>query len=139
MTFDSALDLSSNLAWWRMHAFPGVVVIPMLLFFAGVVTYTPTRHVGFAKTLATLVVMTLPLAGILGALGMFHPRYKGMDRPPIYISEVFMFLLPVTAVSFLLIYTRSRPLPEGKSSTVESLSSGKNTTTEPAGPPCSGE
>jgi hypothetical protein len=128
LSFDHEYDLRSNLAWWQMHALPGIPIIPMLLFFAGVVTYMPARHVGFAKTLAILVVTTLPLAGILGALGMAHRRYKGIDHPPMYISEVFMFLVPIAAVSFLLIYTRSRPLPAGESSTVESLRSAETPT-----------
>ena len=87
-TFDYAFDLPSNLTRWRIRAFPGIVVVPLLMFFAGVVTYTPTRHVGFAKNLAILAVTTLPLAAILGTLGMAHPRYKSVDHPPMYVSEV---------------------------------------------------
>jgi len=130
-TFDYTSDLRSNLGWWRIHAFPGIVVIPMLLFFAGVVTYTPTRHVGFAWNLAILAVTTLPLAALLGALGMAHPRHKSIEHPPIYISEVVMFLFPLAAVSFLLIISRSGPLPDGESSTEESLPPQGANTTEP--------
>ncbi len=109
-TFESGHSLSSNIAWWRLHAFPGLVVIPLFLFFAGVVTYTPTRHVGFAKNLAILGVTVLPFAAILGLLGMDQPRYKGnAEHPPMYLSEVLMFLLPLTAVSCLLILKRSVP------------------------------
>jgi hypothetical protein len=61
---ESGHSLSSNIAWWRLHAFPGLVVIPLFLFSAGVVTYTPTRHVGFAKNLAILFVTVLPLARV---------------------------------------------------------------------------
>jgi len=133
-TFECNHDLRSNLAWWLMHAFPGIVVIPMLLFFAGVVTYTPTRRVGFVKNLAILTVTALPLAGILGALGMAHPRYKSIDHPPMYFSEVLMFLLPLTAVSFILIHTRSDPVADRESSAVESLPPTAATTEQRDGP-----
>jgi len=133
-TFDYTFDLRCNLVWWEMHAFPGIVVIPMLLFFAAVVTYTPTGHIGFAKNLAILAVTTLPLAAILGTTGMAHPRYKSIDHPPMYVSEVLMFLVPLIAVSLLLINTRSGSLPEGESTTANSLRS-TETTTEQTHPP----
>ena len=134
-TFDRDYDLQFNMARWLVNAFPtAIVVIPMLLFFTGVVTHTPTRHVGFAKNLAILTITTLPLAGILGALGMDPHRDKPGTPPLITISEVLMFLLPITTISLLLIKTRLAPLPEEESSTTESLPL-TATTTEPAHAP----
>jgi hypothetical protein len=133
-TFDFAVDLQGNLASWRLHAPPGIMVIPMLLFFAGIVTYMPTRYVGFAKNLAILTVTTLPLGEILGALGRAYLRCKGTDHPSMYVSEVLMFLPPLTAVSLLLIIARFGPRVQRGSFTVESLPSAA-ATTEPAHSP----
>jgi hypothetical protein len=129
-----AFDRRYDIVWWQDHAFPGIVVIPMLLFFAGLVTYAPKRHVGFAKNLAILAVTSLPLAALLGAMGMAHRRYKSIEHPPIYFSEVLMFLIPLTALSVLFIAARSgRPARVG-SSTDESPRSAAPAT-EPTHPP----
>lgn len=116
-TFDYSHRLQYDIEWWWSHyAFPGVVVIPMLLFFTGVVTYMPPRHVRFAKNLVILAITTFPLAAILGTLGMAYPRVKASDPPLMSISEVLMFFLPLTAVSSIMIAIRSSSLPEEKPS-----------------------
>ena len=116
-------DRRYDILWWQHRAFPGIVVIPMLLFFAGLVTYAPNRHGGFAKNLGILAVTSLPLAAILGAMGMAHPRYKSMEHPPMYFSEVLMFLIPSAAVSLLLITARCDPSFKESSATDESRQS----------------
>lgn len=83
----------------------------MLLFFAGFVTYTPKRYGGFAKTLGIFTFTALPLAAILGNLGMAHPRYKGPEHPPMYFSEVLMFLIPLAVVAAILLVINGRETP----------------------------
>jgi hypothetical protein len=106
LTSDYGQDLHSNLAWWLTYAFPGIVVIPMLLFFAGLSTYAPHIYCGFAKTLAILAFTSLPVAVFLGRMGMAHPRSKFTEQPPMYLSEILMFLIPMSAVSLTLIACR---------------------------------
>jgi len=73
-----SFDREYDIAWWQQRAFPGIVVIPMLLFFTGFTSYAPKRQVGFAKTFAILAVTSLPLAALLGAMGMAARTRGGM-------------------------------------------------------------
>jgi hypothetical protein len=88
-----------------------MTIISMLLFFTGFVTYTPKRYSGLAKTLVIFTFTALPLAAILGSLGMAHPRYKGPEHPPMYFSEVLMFLIPLAVVSAILLVINARETP----------------------------
>ena len=101
-------DRKYDIGWWQLHAFPGLVVIPMLLFFAGFTSHASERATGFARTLGILAVTSLPMAVLLGAMGMAHFREKSAEHPPMYFSEVLMFLIPIAAVSFILLRLRGR-------------------------------
>lgn len=101
-------DREYDVAWWTMRAYPGIVVVPMFLFFAGLATYAPRRCFGFAKTLLILLITSLPLSIVLAAAGMAHRRIKGEEHPPMYLSEVLMFLIPVAAISCMLLYYRTK-------------------------------
>lgn len=102
-------DRRWDILWWWDRAFPGIVVIPLLLFFTGLATYTPQRYFGFAKTLLILAVTSLPLSAFLGVAGWAHPRVKSIEHPPMYLSEVLMFVIPMAAVALILLeYRRPR-------------------------------
>lgn len=104
-----SFDRQYDIMWWKGHAFPAIVVIPMLLFFAGFVTVASRRRVGFLKNFALLSLVSLPLSTLLGVMGMAPPRYKSIEHPSIYFSEILMFLLPQIVVSVLLMPASSNP------------------------------
>ena len=109
-----SFDREYDVQWWRRRAFPGIFAIPLLLFFSGLTNFSlpNSRRLGMPLTLILITVCSLPIAGILGSLGMAHPRIKSIQHPPIYVSEILMFLIPVATLSFVVIWHRMRTMPK---------------------------
>ncbi len=116
------VDRRFDVWWWRLRVFPGIVVIPMLLFFSGFANFAlkTDRRLGLAKSLLVMTLTSLPVAAILGSLGMAHPRYKSIEHPPMYLSEIAMFLVPMVVVAAIIILVRSqKPVNDSTGSNVD--------------------
>lgn len=91
--------------FWLTYGFPPLLVVPLAFFLAAIVTYAPAQRIGFPQTLVTLCVIALPISFVLAHLGMSREPSKFVDHPPMYASEVAMFVIPLTATAVgLLIY-----------------------------------
>lgn len=113
---DAGIQGNRDMRLWIFLSFPGVVVIPLLLFFTGFVVSSGRGPSRFAATLVILAVTAIPWAGVLAALGMSPPRYRSIQHPPMYLSEVLMFLIPMAIVSYLLMFGRwTEPESSGSS------------------------
>ena len=108
--FDRQYDIN----WWRLRAFPGVVVVPLLLFFSGLANFAlpRSRRMGMPLTLGLILLTSLPISGILGSLGMAHQRIRSIEHPPMYLSEIFMILIPVATISCLVVWFRMQMQPK---------------------------
>jgi hypothetical protein len=101
-----SLPFYTTARFWSMYGFPPLFVVPLAMFTAGLATYAPRKRIGFARTLALLCVIALPMAGILGALGMSPPRYRSISHPPMYWSEVLMYLVSFVSVTCVIVSMR---------------------------------
>lgn len=101
-----AIDRDYDVGWWRMHAIPPLVAASVYLGLTAWATYTPKRNYGFAKTLAILFFTAIPLAMLLGAFISTPRRYRSVEHPDIYGSELLLLFLPPVIVSCLLVAVR---------------------------------
>jgi hypothetical protein len=100
------VDRDYDIAWWRMHAVPPLVGVPIYLGLTAWATYTPKRNHGFAKTLAIIFFTAIPSTWFLAALEMTPRRYKSIEHPDIYVSEFLLFFLPPLIMSCILVAIR---------------------------------
>ena len=105
----STFDRNYDIDWWKLRAFPAVVLIPLMLFFSGFTNYSlaTDRRLGLPITLVTTTLFSFPLIGILGAMGMAHPRYRSIQHPPMYLSEIIAIIISLVLVSAGIIAVRN--------------------------------
>jgi hypothetical protein len=62
----------------------------------------------FMQTLALIASISVPLWYLLAAMGMSPTRYKGMEHPLIYPTEILLFALPPVVIAMVLSMNRSK-------------------------------
>ena len=69
-------------------------------------TYSARTNYGFARTLAIIFFVSIPLTSILGTLELTPKRVKSNEHPILYPSELAILLLPPSVVAALLLASR---------------------------------
>jgi predicted permease len=68
----------------------------------GWATFATRSKYRFAKTLAIIVSISVPLWYLLAVIGMSPPRDKGIDHPLIYPSEIILCAIPPSLIALVL-------------------------------------
>ena len=92
---------------YDMHWLPTMVVFPAVataFVFAGAgwATFARRRGLRFVLVLAVILAASILSWFFLGNLGMLPTRYKGVNHPLIYPSEVLFFAMPPLATALVL-------------------------------------
>jgi predicted permease len=106
-------DRQYDIAWWRMHAVPPLVGAAIYLGLTAWATYTPKRNCGFAKTLAIIFFTSVPLTWLLAALHLTPTRYKNVEHPAMYFSELLLLLVPPLVMACVLVAARRSRAHDG--------------------------
>jgi hypothetical protein len=83
-------------------------VVSWVFAATGWATFAPRRHYRFTKTLFMITVISVPLWYVLGSMGMSPPRYKGIDHPLFYPSEILLFVIPPPLIAAILSIIRCK-------------------------------
>ncbi len=68
--------------------------VSIYLGVAGFATFAPTINYGFARTLAIIFFVSIPLTSLLGNLELTPKRVKSIEHPVLYPSELAVLLVP---------------------------------------------
>jgi hypothetical protein len=101
-----------TVGFWKLYGFPLLLFVPLATFLAGVASTSPAKRFGYARTLGVICFFALPVSAVLANLGMSPPRYRSIQHPPMYWTEVVMFVVPFVAVSAILTLQRWRQVNE---------------------------
>jgi hypothetical protein len=80
--------------------------VSIYLGVAGFATFAPTVNYGFARTLAIIFFVSIPLTSLLGNLELTPKRVKSMEHPVLYPSELAVLLVPPAFIAALLLSWR---------------------------------
>lgn len=101
-------DRAYDLAWLPTNLAGAAIAFTFVFAGAGLATYAPNRTYRFLRTLGIVVLISIPSWWALAACGMAHTRYKGIEHPIIYPSEVLMLAIPPLVIACALGTLRSR-------------------------------
>ena len=98
--------------FWLTYGFPALLVVPLSFLLAAFVNYAPAKRIGFAYSLLVICSAALPFSAVLGGMGMSHDRSKYVEHPPMYSSEIAMFVIPFAVTSAVMLAIQwSRTIP----------------------------
>jgi hypothetical protein len=114
LTDTHAIERQFDIRWLGLTWIGPSIGVSAYLGLAALATYTPTTNFGFARTLAIIFFLSIPVTVFIGGLELTPKRVKSITHPLTYPSEIAIFLLPPSVVAFLLLASRVKSV-SGKS------------------------
>ncbi|MFN4907240.1 MAG: hypothetical protein ACK5EO_15200 [Planctomycetota bacterium] len=92
---------------WLSSAWMGPAIgVAIYLGLTGFATFAPTINYGFARTLAIISLVSIPLTLVLSNLEITPKRVKIIEHPVFYPSELAILIIPPAGVAALLLAWR---------------------------------
>lgn len=107
----SVFDLRVDLVWLSEDLIAPVVGCAAVLASAGWAAYAPVGAFRFAKSLAIVFAMSLPLWFILASMKLTPRRPKNADQPAMYPSEFLVIVCPPAMAAALVTAAQTKRQP----------------------------
>jgi hypothetical protein len=108
----SVFDLRVDLVPLSKDLIAPVIGCAAVLASAGWAAYAPVGAFRFAKSLAIVFAMSLPLWFILTSIKLTPRRFKSAEHPAMYPSEFLVIVCPPSIVAALVTAARTKRQPE---------------------------